>query len=51
MPTMSFPAPPVPTFAPEHAVTAPGYLRYEDCTQDGRLMPLGVPPSLGPLWQ
>lgn len=51
MPPMSFPAPPAPAFLPEHAVTAPGYLRYEDCTQDGRLMPIAVTPSLGPLWQ
>ncbi|MDX2087485.1 MAG: hypothetical protein SFX73_06535 [Kofleriaceae bacterium] len=48
---MSFPAPPAPSFAPEHAVSAPGTLRYEDCTQDGRLMPIAVPPTLGVLWQ
>ncbi len=48
---MSFPAPPVPAFPPDQAATTPGYLRYEDCTQDGRLIPIAIPPSLGGLWQ
>ncbi|HEU0035998.1 MAG TPA: hypothetical protein VFQ53_35545 [Kofleriaceae bacterium] len=48
---MQFPAPPAPTFVPEQAVTTDGYLRYEDVTQDGRLMPIAVPPALGGLWR
>lgn len=48
---MSFPAPPVPAFDPAHEVTAPAHLRYEDCTQDGRLAPIALPPTLGVLWQ
>lgn len=48
---MSFPAPPTPQFPSEHAATTESYLRYEDCTQDGRLIPLAIPPSLGGLWQ
>jgi hypothetical protein len=46
-----FPAPPMPTFPPEHSVTGSGYCRYEDVTQDGRLIPLGIPPSMGFLWR
>jgi hypothetical protein len=48
---MSFPAPPAPAFPSEHAATTKSYLRYEDCTQDGRLQPIAIPPSLGGLWQ
>jgi hypothetical protein len=48
---MSFPAPPVPAFAPAHAIRAPWHLRYEDCAQDGRLMPIAQPPMLAVLWQ
>ena len=48
---MSFPAPPAPAFAPAHAATTRDHLRYEDCTQDGRLIPLALPPAMGGLWQ
>ena len=48
---MVFPSPPVPTFSPDQAVTAERFQRYEDCTQDGRLTALAVPPALATLWQ
>jgi len=48
---MLFPAPPVPEFPADQAATTEGYLRYEDVTQDGRLMPIAVPPSLAGLWR
>jgi len=48
---MLFPAPPMPTFPSDHATTTASYLRYEDCTQDGRLIPIAIPPSLGGLFQ
>jgi hypothetical protein len=47
---MLFPAPPAPAFPPEHATTSPLYPRYEDCTQDGRLNTLAIPPALATLW-
>jgi hypothetical protein len=48
---MSFPAPPAPAFPTDQAATTPGYLRYEDVTQDGRLIPIAIPPALGALWR
>ena len=48
---MSFPAPPMPGFAAEQATTTEGFLRYEDVTQDGHLMPIAVPPALAGLWR
>lgn len=48
---MVFPAPPVPTFSPDQAITAERYQRYEDCTQDGRLTAIAIPPALATLWQ
>jgi len=48
---MWFPAPPAPSFPADQVAVTEGHLRYEDVTQDGRLMPLGVPPSLGGLWR
>ena len=48
---MLFPAPPMPAFPSGQAATTPGYLRYEDVTQDGRLIPLACPPALGGLWR
>ncbi|MDB4960662.1 MAG: hypothetical protein JWP01_661 [Myxococcales bacterium] len=51
LPAMSFPSPPVPVFPSEQAATTESFLRYEDCTQDGRLIPIAIPPSLGGLWQ
>jgi len=48
---MVFPAPPAPTFSPDQAITAERYQRYEDCTQDGRLTAIAIPPALATLWQ
>ena len=48
---MLFPAPPVPPFPEDQVSTTENFLRYEDCTQDGRLIPIAIPPSLGGLWQ
>jgi hypothetical protein len=47
---MLFPAPSAPAFPPEHSTTNPMYPRYEDCTQDGRLNTLAIPPALATLW-
>jgi hypothetical protein len=47
---MLFPAPPVPAFPPDHATTSDHRPRYEDCTQDGRLTTLAIPPSLATTW-
>jgi hypothetical protein len=46
-----FPAPPAPAFPADQAVTSEGALRYEDCAQDGRMIPLAMPPSMGGLWR
>jgi hypothetical protein len=46
-----FPAPPSPVFPETQAATTETYLRYEDITQDGRLMPIAVPPSLAGVWR
>lgn len=51
MRAMSFPAPPAPEFPPDQAATTEGFCRYEDITQDGRLMPIAIPPALGGLWR
>jgi hypothetical protein len=51
LPAMSFPAPPTPGFPPDHAANTERQPRYEDCTQDGRLNPIAIPPSLATLWQ
>lgn len=45
-----FPAPPAPAFLPDQATLTPLQPRYEDCTQDGRLTTLGIPPSLATTW-
>lgn len=47
---MLFPAPPAPAFPPEQATTLDHHPRYEDCTQDGRLHTLAIPPSLATAW-
>ncbi|MBX3155369.1 MAG: hypothetical protein KF773_05185 [Deltaproteobacteria bacterium] len=45
-----FPAPPAPKFADDqHAITR-DRLRYEDVAQDGRLMPIAMPPAMSGLW-
>jgi acyl-CoA thioesterase FadM len=46
-----FPAPRPPQFAPGHELVESAHLRYEDCAQDGRLLPIALPPALGPLWR
>jgi hypothetical protein len=48
---MPFFAPPLPELPPGQVGTAQGSLRYEDIAQDGRLMPLAVPPTIGLLWR
>lgn len=48
---MSLSMPPLPALPPEQFVVAPAQLRYEDLTQDGRLMPIALPPALGVMWQ
>ena len=47
---MLFPAPIAPEFPPDQVFTNPLYPRYEDCTQDGRLNPLAIPPGLATMW-
>src|SRR5258707_13102374 len=46
-----FPAPTMPAFAPGYSSTRTGPLRYEDITQDGRLLPLAIPPALAGRWR
>jgi hypothetical protein len=41
----------MPTFAPGDSTTWTGTLRYEDVTQDGRLIPIAAPASLAGLWR
>jgi len=48
---MPFPAPTAPVFPPGQSTTSERHLRYEDCTQDGRLIAVAVPPALAALWQ
>lgn len=48
---MLFPAPPAPAFPEDQAMALEGHLRYEDVAQDGRLMPIAIPPVLGGLWR
>ncbi|MBA3454946.1 MAG: hypothetical protein H0T42_17790 [Deltaproteobacteria bacterium] len=48
---MLFPAPPMPAFPSDQGSDSQSHLRYEDCTQDGRLIPIAIPPSLGGLFQ
>ena len=48
---MVFPALPAPTFAPDQTTKIERFPRYEDCTQDGRLTTLALPPALATLWQ
>jgi hypothetical protein len=48
---MLFPAPAMPEFPPDQVTTNERFPRYEDCTQDGRLIATSVPPALSTLWQ
>ncbi len=47
---MSFPSPPMPAIEATQSNTEKLYLRYEDITQDARLIPIAIPPALGGLW-
>ena len=46
-----FPAPAMPSFPPGHSTTTTAYLRYEDVTQDGHLIPVAAPSTLAGLWR
>ncbi|MBA2544746.1 MAG: hypothetical protein H0V17_34195 [Deltaproteobacteria bacterium] len=46
-----FPAPPRPEFPENQCGKTEGHLRYEDITQDGRLMPIAIPPALAGFWR
>lgn len=48
---MQFQHPPMPAFDPEQAATFQAFLRYEDVAQDGRIMPIALPPAMSGLWQ
>jgi hypothetical protein len=48
---MLFPAPSMPEFPPDQSGKGEQYPRYEDCTQDGRLIPLAILPSYANVWQ
>lgn len=41
----------MPTFPAGQSVVTTGSLRYEDVAQDGRIMPIALPPQLGSLWR
>ncbi|MBA3540144.1 MAG: hypothetical protein H0T79_10995 [Deltaproteobacteria bacterium] len=47
---MVFPAP-APAYPEDQGTVSQGHLRYEDLAQDGRLMPLALPPQMGGLWR
>jgi hypothetical protein len=46
-----FPAPAAPQFPPGFSATSSAYLRYEDVTMDGRLIPIAAPSGLAGLWR
>ena len=46
-----FPAPSAPAFPAERGALTEQHMRYEDLTQDGRLMPLAIPSTLSGLWR
>ena len=46
-----FPASPRPEFPSDQHGKTEGHLRYEDITQDGRLMPIAIPPVLSGFWR
>ncbi len=41
----------MPVFPQTDSTTATGFLRFEDVTQDGRLIPIAIPSSLAYLWR
>lgn len=48
---MSFAAPAMPSFPAGWSATTASYLRYEDVTQDGRLIPIAAPSALAGIWR
>jgi hypothetical protein len=48
---MLFPAPHAPAFSQDQASVTQGPLRYEDCIQDGRMLPTSLPAQMSGLWQ
>jgi hypothetical protein len=50
-PPAEFPAPAAPAFPAAHLATVERFPRYEDCTQDGRLITTAIPPALATLWE
>lgn len=49
---MLFPLPPAPVFPEDRAHTEEALaLRYEDVAQDGRLIPIALPVSMGGIWR
>jgi hypothetical protein len=46
-----FDAPPMPDFAPGQSTLTTAPMRYEDLTQDGRLTPIALPPTMSGLWR
>jgi hypothetical protein len=48
---MWFPAPSMPAFPSDQTTTTEYFLRYEDCTQDGRLNTRALPQALTTLWR
>lgn len=48
---MMFPAPPIPAFAPGQFADNTFHFRYEDVTQDGRVIVFAVPAVLPPMWR
>lgn len=46
-----FPVPPMPSFPPGTSATIKAYLRYEDVTMDGRLIPIAAPSALAGIWR
>jgi hypothetical protein len=46
-----FPAPAMPSFPPGYSATTTTHLRYDDVTQDGRLIPIAAPAGLAGLWR
>lgn len=48
---VQFPIPGFPELPPEQVFSERTYLRYEDIAQDGRLIPIAIPPCMNGLWQ
>ncbi len=48
---MQFPQPAMPAFPADQAASFQSFPRYEDVAQDGRVMPIALPPAMSGLWQ